>query len=175
VSTLLAPFNLPACPIEILELAQVCWQRSSNIFVKEHLVKNWLISTLNNVIYFNFSGVYKTSLHFTKWGGDQLKYFLALSNILLLPSVAPRISMACPHKSIQGSHQPVFFYFSCSMLFMDKVFPILLQFFHCAKMGFSKVYTKQQGDQIGRLSDCLLWTASRKLQKWPTFFSYFFL
>jgi hypothetical protein len=43
---------------------------------KEHLVKNWLISTLDKVIHFkghNFSAVYKTSLHFTKQGGDQLK------------------------------------------------------------------------------------------------------
>jgi hypothetical protein len=34
---------------------------------KEHLVKNWLISTLEKVIYFKgtFLGVYKISLHFT--------------------------------------------------------------------------------------------------------------
>jgi hypothetical protein len=43
-------------------------------FRKEHLVKNWLISTLDKVINFKgtiFSGVYKTSLYFTKWGGYQ--------------------------------------------------------------------------------------------------------
>jgi hypothetical protein len=41
----------------------------ANICVKEHLVKNRLISFLDKEIYFqrdNFSGVYKASLHFTK-------------------------------------------------------------------------------------------------------------
>jgi hypothetical protein len=45
---------------------------------KEHLVKNWLISTLYKAIYFRgtiFSAVYKTALHFIKQGGDQLKKF----------------------------------------------------------------------------------------------------
>jgi hypothetical protein len=46
-------------------LAQVL----QKFFGKEHLVKNWLISTLDKVIDFkrnNFSAVFKTSLHFTK-------------------------------------------------------------------------------------------------------------
>jgi hypothetical protein len=55
---------------------------------KEHLVKNQLIFTLDKVIYVlqrsNFSAVFKTSLHFTKWGGDQLKKFSLFSNRLFL-------------------------------------------------------------------------------------------
>jgi hypothetical protein len=49
---------------------------------KEHLVKNWLISTLDKVIYFKgtiFRAVYKTSLHFTKLGEDQQKKLPFLS------------------------------------------------------------------------------------------------
>jgi hypothetical protein len=41
---------------------QIFWE-------KEHLVKNWLISTLDKVVYFEgtiFSAVYKASLHFNK-------------------------------------------------------------------------------------------------------------
>jgi hypothetical protein len=41
----------------------------ANIFGKEHLVKNLLISTIDKVIYYKgtfFSGAYKTSLPFTK-------------------------------------------------------------------------------------------------------------
>jgi hypothetical protein len=39
--------------LEILELEQVCRHKVQEIFFgKEHLVKNWLISTLDRVIYF---------------------------------------------------------------------------------------------------------------------------
>jgi hypothetical protein len=38
--------------IEILELEQVCFHWSSNIFGEKYLVKNRLISTLFKVIYF---------------------------------------------------------------------------------------------------------------------------
>jgi hypothetical protein len=66
-------------------LAQVL----QRFFGKEHLVKNWLISTLGKVIYFkgtiyNFSVVYETSLQFTKEGGDQLKKIIPCFNMRLL-------------------------------------------------------------------------------------------
>jgi hypothetical protein len=46
-----------------------------NFWRNNHLVKNWLISAVDKVIYFKrtFSRDYKTSLHATKEGGDQLK------------------------------------------------------------------------------------------------------
>jgi hypothetical protein len=53
--------------IEILELERVCmhWSAISFLGGKEHFVNNWLISTLDNVIYFKwnkFSGAYIYSL-----------------------------------------------------------------------------------------------------------------
>jgi hypothetical protein len=64
-------YFMSAVIVEILELEQVCLHWSSKIFLGEkHLVKNWLISALprqgNLLQRNNFSGVYKSSLHFTK-------------------------------------------------------------------------------------------------------------
>jgi hypothetical protein len=53
---------------------------------KEHLVKNWLISTIDKVIYYKgtiFQRSSKTSVHLTEQGGDQLKKCLPFSNMLV--------------------------------------------------------------------------------------------
>jgi hypothetical protein len=65
------------CPIEILVLERVCLQWSCEYFFgKGHLIKISTLEKVQNLLQSNyFSGVDETSLHFTKSGGDQLKYF----------------------------------------------------------------------------------------------------
>jgi hypothetical protein len=60
------------------------WTRTSvseHFLAEKHLVNNCAISALNKVTYFKetiFLGSTKPSLHFTKWGGDQLLKFRPL-------------------------------------------------------------------------------------------------
>jgi hypothetical protein len=75
---------------------------------KEHLEKNWLISTLDKAIEYKgtiFQGAYKTSLHFTKKGGDQLKKILPFFKHASF-SVAPRISMLSCAVTGMKCHSP---------------------------------------------------------------------
>jgi hypothetical protein len=65
-------YGFPFCAttIEILDLEQVYWHRSCKHFGQKNLVKSLLISTLDKVIYYIhwniFTGLNKTSLHYTK-------------------------------------------------------------------------------------------------------------
>jgi hypothetical protein len=54
-------------------------------WVKKNLVKSLLISTLDkgNLLHWNiFTGLNKTSLHFTQQGGDQLKKIALFSTCI---------------------------------------------------------------------------------------------
>jgi hypothetical protein len=77
-----------SCAFKTIEIFEM-FLRVLQIFLAKNLVKSMRISTLDKVIYFTgkISGLYKTSLYYTKQGGDHRKRFHHFSG------VAPTISM----------------------------------------------------------------------------------